>query len=847
MNQEEIRQVTVRDEKWVPTKERVKIGTTIFWHTIKKVKDTNSYEFDLSNKKCAVDAEVFRKILNICLRVQREDFTEVPDDESTPTFLINLGYKVKLQEDFGFKIDHRMEKQRRCKNMSYPRIGEDFQEYGLPILETMLTEKIKQSKSYQMFIKYSTGLIPPKKSRELDVALELGKSMSLTESAEEKAVRLVHATHERIVTESDPKPAKRKPSGISFRETSSVSKKTSPDPSQKLKGVQTLTPKEKLAADTMQALKASRKSSRSQPHAGGSSKGTGTKPGVPDESTCILSTSSEETGTKPWVPDEEKGTSAAKADVILDWGSKEESEYFEEENVEEEDDWIYSDDDEDKKDNYVQEDEYVHDDKHVHNDEHVHGEDDEGMKYVEDVDIRKGDEEILDTTKADVEKTEELKDDNKKARLPLTSSSLSESFGFGNLFLAHYSDISLTETLKDTIDVEINSLLDIKIQSEVLQIQSPSILTVPVSVILELSILLPIPETTTTTSLIRKDVTELKKVDHSAEIRAIIRSQVPVMVNEYLGSSLGDVVHKVKKEQEDKQKMTKYTIKSTNKAALNEYDLKHALFQSMNDSKSFNKHPASQALYHALMEALIEDEEAMDKGVADSFKQQKRSHGDEDEDPSAGLNRCFKELTDKLDWNNPEGYRCPFDLTKPLPLKGHSGRLTVAAEYFFNSDLEFLKSSNQITKYTTSITKTKATRESNTEKILSVVSVKVEKLHGYGHLEEIVVRRSDRQLYKFKEGGFVDLHLNDLHLNDIEDMLLLVVQHKLFQLDDNDIVEFIVALRIFTISLIIKRPVEDVQLDVESYKKKLNLTTPQKTFHGIKFKEIYTPSFDPPG
>ncbi|GKD05884.1 hypothetical protein Tco_1180858 [Tanacetum coccineum] len=292
------------------------------------------------------------------------------------------------------------------------------------------------------------------------------------------------------------------------------------------------------------------------------------------------------------------------------------------------------------------------------------------------------------------------------------------------------------------------------------------------------------------------------------------------------------------------------------------------------------------------MEALIADEEAMDKGVADSLKQQKRPHGDEDEDPSAGLNQgkktkrtrtkesesskktyttketsrgnaptkdktsnwftqpprpptpntkwntvqvvddspkepwfnnrlsakkdpltfdalmttpidfskfamnrlkidkltkarlCFKELTDKLDWNNPEGYRCPFDLTKPLPLKGHSGRLTVAAEYFFNSDLEFLKSSNQITKYTTSITKTKATRESNTEKILSVVSVKVEKLHGYGHLEEIVVRRSDRQLYKFKEGDFVDLHLNDLHLNDIEDMLLLVVQHKLFQLDD---------------------------------------------------------------
>ncbi|GKB72796.1 hypothetical protein Tco_0934208 [Tanacetum coccineum] len=100
----------------------------------------------------------------------------------------------------------------------------------------------------------------------------------------------------------------------------------------------------------------------------------------------------------------------------------------------------------------------------------------------------------------------------------------------------------------------------------------------------------------------------------------------------------------------------------------------------------------------------------------------------------------------------------------------------------------------------------------STRKILSVVSVKIKKLHGYGYLEEIVVRRADRQLYKFKKGDFVDLHLND-----IEDMLPLAVQHKLFQLDESDIVEFIVALRMFTRSLIIKRRVKDLQLGVESY------------------------------
>ncbi|GJY89230.1 hypothetical protein Tco_0503858 [Tanacetum coccineum] len=69
---------------------------------------------------------------------------------------------------------------------------------------------------------------------------------------------------------------------------------------------------------------------------------------------------------------------------------------------------------------------------------------------------------------------------------------------------------------------------------------------------------------------------------------------------------------------------------------------------------------------------------------------------------------CFKALTNRLDWNNPEGYHCPFDLTKHLPLKGRPGRLTIYAEYFFNNDLEFLKSSDPKKKYTMSIMKTKA-------------------------------------------------------------------------------------------------------------------------------------------
>ncbi|GJU17672.1 hypothetical protein Tco_1145638 [Tanacetum coccineum] len=64
----------------------------------------------------------------------------------------------------------------------------------------------------------------------------------------------------------------------------------------------------------------------------------------------------------------------------------------------------------------------------------------------------------------------------------------------------------------------------------------------------------------------------------------------------------------------------------------------------MHANKSFNRNPTNHRLYHALMEALIEDENAMDKGVADIVQDHKRKHDDDedddDEDPPAGPNQC---------------------------------------------------------------------------------------------------------------------------------------------------------------------------------------------------------------
>ncbi|GJX70735.1 putative reverse transcriptase domain-containing protein [Tanacetum coccineum] len=154
---------------------------------------------------------------------------------------------------------------------------------------------------------------------------------------------------------------------------------------------------------------------------------------------------------------------------------------------------------------------------------------------------------------------------------------------------------------------------------------------------------------------------------------------------------------------------------------------------------------------------------------------------------------CYKALSEKLDWENPKGGDYPFDLSKPLPLITHGKCQRVPVEYFINNDLKYLQRGVLTMTYTTSTTKTKAAQydlpgiedmvpnirshvKVDYDKyalrgILAFTHVKVIRKHVYGYLEEIVVRRADNVLYRFKEGDFLRLWIND-----IEDMLLLVVQ-----------------------------------------------------------------------
>nr|GFB45040.1 hypothetical protein [Tanacetum cinerariifolium] len=127
-------------------------------------------------------------------------------------------------------------------------------------------------------------------------------------------------------------------------------------------------------------------------------------------------------------------------------------------------------------------------------------------------------------------------------------------------------------------------------------------------------------------------------------------------------------------------------------------------------------------------------------------------------------------------------------------------------------------------------------------RIIVVTDLKIVEWHSYKHLDWITVRRDNDKLYKFKEGDF-----KRLSLQDIEDMLLLLIQGKLSNLTVDERFAFNVSLRMFTRSIVIQRRVEDLQLGVESYHKRLNLRKPDTYRSDLKRREAYTAYSNPRG
>ncbi|GJV29043.1 hypothetical protein Tco_1385491 [Tanacetum coccineum] len=93
--------------------------------------------------------------------------------------------------------------------------------------------------------------------------------------------------------------------------------------------------------------------------------------------------------------------------------------------------------------------------------------------------------------------------------------------------------------------------------------------------------------------------------------------------------------------------MPKYSTTPFDKDSLEEYDHKDKLLKLMRKSKSYNKHPAHKALYDALMQSLIIDEDDMDKLFEDQSSLKKRCRDDNDQDPSTDTQKEKKKKRKK--------------------------------------------------------------------------------------------------------------------------------------------------------------------------------------------------------
>ncbi|GJV59875.1 retrovirus-related pol polyprotein from transposon TNT 1-94 [Tanacetum coccineum] len=278
---------------------------------------------------------------------------------------------------------------------------------------------------------------------------------------------------------------------------------------------------------------------------------------------------------------------------------------------------------------------------------------------------------------------------------------------------------------------------------------------------------------------------------------------------------------------------------------------------------------------HQEFETGVHDEQAEEEvhHLPDWFQQPKRlpspDHAWNKSVPAPSMN--LQSQPGKIDWINPEGRQYPHDLRQPLPLVPNSqGRRVIPFHHFINNDLEYLRGGVSSRKYSTSVTKTTAadyghikwiedlvpnsmwsqmivkydkfalwgishwgkkrrqfyafatSRESardvySKRRIIAVTKVEIVEWQDYKHLDWITVLRDD------------DVHYNSKKATSI------TKDHKTLKIC------------CFFSSVVIQRRVEDLQLGVESYQKKLNLTKPDTYRSNLRRQDAYTPYSDPRG
>nr|GEU90132.1 retrovirus-related Pol polyprotein from transposon TNT 1-94 [Tanacetum cinerariifolium] len=205
------------------------------------------------------------------------------------------------------------------------------------------------------------------------------------------------------------------------------------------------------------------------------------------------------------------------------------------------------------------------------------------------------------------------------------------------------------------------------------------------------------------------------------------------------------------------------------------------------------------------------------------------------------------------------------NVSKPLPLGGPPGQVTIQSDFFFNKDLEYLRYGSKGSRPALSISKMKAayypdvgleqmvpdqtwieeeckhTSEGDRRavrthmQILSVVRIEFFSMYEYDYMKKIVLHRAD-----LNEHVIAERDLKYLYPSDFEDLYLLNLQGHLNHLPPKDKKILTTAVNLWTRHLVIRHRVEDFQLGIESYQTQLNLTKSRRDATGFEYKHDYT-------
>ncbi|GKA12386.1 hypothetical protein Tco_0691932 [Tanacetum coccineum] len=333
----------------------------------------------------------------------------------------------------------------------------------------------------------------------------------------------------------------------------------------------------------------------------------------------------------------------------------------------------------------------------------------------------------------------------------------------------------------------------------------------------------------------------LKQID--SNINNIINDQVKGQVSKILPKIEKYVTYTLKGEvlrRSSNQPQSSYTAA----ASLIEFELKKILIEKIEENKSMNRSDIQKNLYNTLIESYKSEKYILTSYGEVVTLKRGRDDQDKDEEPSAGSNRGSPPKSLGKSTQEEEHEQRVDDLEEPFHQEFNIGNddVSLAREVHSPSYYDNTPTGEHITGgpkrqrfygYATNMETSKDVYSKH--RIIVVTSLKIMKFFCYKHLEEIKVRRQDDKLYKFREGDF-----KRLRRKDIEDMLLLLVQGKLTNLNVDERFALNVALRMYTRRIVIQERVEDLQLAVESYQKKINLTKPDTYRTDLRKMTPYT-------